>query len=263
MERLSKFYSELSNEDRLRILFLISKERLNLTQISLKIGSSMQETSRNLSKLKRDRFVRKTDEGYYRITSYGKASLQVAVNHKYLCKYQDYFVKHSISAIPTKLVCRIGEMENSTRFFGVMKVISQIEDCIERSEQQILLMYDQLISNSLLTIEKKVQNGINLKQIFPKDIDLSADFAIISNDASIKRVLDKVKNFILITEKEALVAHSGPFDRIDYSEAFLTQDDISRGWCFDLFNYFWEKADSYSCKASGNINHKKVQCSFN
>jgi predicted transcriptional regulator len=130
-----------------------------------------------------------------------------------------------------------------------MKVISQIERCIEKSELQIQLMYDQVISSSLSTIEKKVKNGIILKQIFPQDIGLSDDFTIVSNGAGEIRTLERVKDFILITEKEALVAHCDAYDRIDYNEAFLTQDNTSRSWCVDLFNYFWEKAKLYNFNA--------------
>jgi predicted transcriptional regulator len=257
MEKLSHFYSELSNEDRLRILYLTSEEKLNLTQIAHKLGSSIQETSRNLSRLRKDKFVRKSPKGYYRITSYGRANMQVAASHKYFCENQDYFAKHNVSSIPQELICRIAEMEQSIRLDKVMKVIEQIEQCIEKSERQIHLMYDQVISTSLSTIEKKVKSGVNLVQIFPKTILLSADIRIISNGMGWDRTLNQVKNFVLVTEKEALVAHSGIYERIDYNMAFLTQGETARKWCFDLFNFFWEKAEPYRKLDS---NDPKVDC---
>jgi predicted transcriptional regulator len=244
LEKLSKFYSELSNEDRLRILFLTADERLNLTQIAIRIHASIQETSRNLTRLRKDKFVRKTAEGHYRITPYGRANLYIITNQKYLCKNQDYYSRHNVSDIPTEFICRIGEMENCTKIDRIMKVILQIEQCIAKSEQKILLMYDQVISSSLLTIENKIKSGIILTQILPKDVFLSVDIKRIITGSNHERTLSQVKSFLLVTEKEALVAHSDWYDRIDYNEAFLTQDQTARKWCLDLFNYFWEKSES-------------------
>ncbi len=48
----------LSVEDRLKVIFLLEKENLTLTSISRKMNLSLQESSRQLSRLKEEKLLK-------------------------------------------------------------------------------------------------------------------------------------------------------------------------------------------------------------
>ncbi|NIO36894.1 ArsR family transcriptional regulator, partial [Candidatus Bathyarchaeota archaeon] len=51
LENLCDLLFELSNEDRLRILYQLEKEAMNISDLSKTLELSTQESSRNLSRL--------------------------------------------------------------------------------------------------------------------------------------------------------------------------------------------------------------------
>jgi replicative DNA helicase len=55
---LSDLFVALSVEDRLKVIFLLEKENLTLTSISRKMNLSLQESSRQLSRLKEEKLLK-------------------------------------------------------------------------------------------------------------------------------------------------------------------------------------------------------------
>jgi len=78
MERLCDLLFELSNEDRLNIMNLLMDEPLILSHISKRLGFSVQETSRNISRLTDTGLITRDAEGLYNVTS-------IVVTHDMKC----------------------------------------------------------------------------------------------------------------------------------------------------------------------------------
>ena len=77
MERLSDLCSELSNEDRLRILGSLLARPNTVTGLSREFDLTNQECIRHLSRLAEAKLTRRSPGGNYSITPYGALSLKL------------------------------------------------------------------------------------------------------------------------------------------------------------------------------------------
>jgi DNA-binding transcriptional ArsR family regulator len=89
-ERQAAVCRAMGNARRLVILWMISKEELSVTEISLRLGSSLQNVSQHLNLLKKSGLVKPRRDGqtiYYQITDqefleYCPAMLRALETHK-------------------------------------------------------------------------------------------------------------------------------------------------------------------------------------
>ena len=121
---LSDLYFELSNEDRINILNILSEEPLNLSKLSKRLDITNQECSRHLSRLIEAKLINKTPETQYQISQFGELILRSKGGQSFIFKHRDYFNSHSLSAIPTSFVNRIGELSES-QYIGDVMVVFQ------------------------------------------------------------------------------------------------------------------------------------------
>jgi len=239
LEEIENFFTELSNESRINILFLLYQEKLNLTQISLKLSQSLPEVSRNLSRLNNKEFIRKDSNGYYHLSNFGLATICLLPGFAFLITNKDYFLQHSFVSIPRELFCRIGELANSSRVTGFLRVIDLIESCLLKAEKKIFMMGEQILLKNAQQIEEKTNLGVEFSSLFPEDYVLPIKFGHSAiNHINNSRYLNEIKTFIMLTEKEAVIAFPDNSNRIDYNDAIYGKDRLSLKWCEDLANYF-------------------------
>lgn len=241
--KLSNLLFELSHADRMRILLKIKQKSIRLTDLSQELELKRQEASRHLSRLSEARLVEKDLGGFYHLTPIGKLTLHIVPNFNFVLKHGDYFLTHKLSTIPPELLSRIGEMENSVRVKELMKVVRLLELCTKRAKQYIRIMYDQILMSGVRIVEERVQKGVHFTCLFPEDYVPPPGFKPVSHGDINKRALKEVKNYVLLTEKEAVAAFTDLSGKIDYNQAFHARDETSRKWCEDLLNYFWQKAE--------------------
>ena len=72
MKDYSSLMFELSSVDRLDILKLLRKTPLKLSHISKRLDFTVQETSRNISRLSDAHIIAKNVDGTFSLTSYGE-----------------------------------------------------------------------------------------------------------------------------------------------------------------------------------------------
>ena len=240
LEEIENFFTEMSNESRINILFLLYQEKLNLTQISQKLGQSLPEISRNLSRLRKKKFVRKDSNGYYHLSSFGSAILCLLPGFAFLIKNKDYFLNHSVISVPSELFCRIGELMNSSRVNGFFNVIDLIETCLLKAEKKIFVMGEQILLKDAQQIEEKANVGVEFSCLFPEDYVLPIKFrrSCINQISKSGRYQNEINIFILLTEKETIIAFPDNSNKIDYNDVIYGKDRLSLKWCEDLANYF-------------------------
>ena len=85
-ENFSNLLFELSSTDRLDILFLLRKTPLKLSHISKKLDFTVQETSRNITRLSEAKMIRKEVDGAFYLTPYGEEALNLLSGFKFLFK---------------------------------------------------------------------------------------------------------------------------------------------------------------------------------
>jgi predicted transcriptional regulator len=77
LKTFSSLLFELSSSDRLDILSLLKRTPLKLSHISKKLDFTVQETSRNITRLSEAKLIRKDVDGAFHLTPYGEEALNL------------------------------------------------------------------------------------------------------------------------------------------------------------------------------------------
>ena len=255
LEKLCDLLFELSNEDRLRILFELEQENLKLSHISKRLDFTVQETSRNLSRLLKAQLVNRTTEGSYEITSYGHQSLRMLSGYQFLSLYSDYFSRHNLRNLPQKFLTRLGELIGCQPVNQLMESFALVEKMLrDAKEYYLYIAKEPLVSASgILLARNALEKGVTGKGIEPIDFVPSKKIMEsvpeeVLNDLARHRVkgniehkfLERIDFSLFMNEKEVSFDFPDFKGEFDF-HGFTSTDQKTLEWCKDLFDYYWEK----------------------
>ena len=258
MENLCDLLFELSNEDRLRILIQLNKEAMNVTRLSKELWLTTQESSRHVSRLGEVGLTRKDVDGYIHLTPYGELSLRQLQGQMFTAKHRDYFKSHTLEHLPSEFVSRIGELANSTYIDDVMVTIHSVEETIREAEEYIWNISVPYIASSFPLTREAFERGVNARFIHTKDIVLPqrmreeraqsmVEHAISKARKSGRfdeKLINKIDLVLYMSEKEVAILtfplQNGSFNFL----GFTSTDEQTHKWCRDLFQYYWERAET-------------------
>ena len=120
MDNSSSLLFELSSIDRLDILLLLKKTPLKLSHISTKLDFTVQETSRNITRLIESKLIRKDVDGAFHLTPYGEETLNLLSGFDFLFRNRDYFLTHNLSGFPVNFRAGLGILNRFELNSGVM-----------------------------------------------------------------------------------------------------------------------------------------------
>ena len=243
METLSKLLFELSNEYRMAILLRLREEPMRLSHLSEKIGLAVQETSRHLSRLSDACLITKDPEGMYNLTPYGAHAVMLLPGYEFLAKNGHYFLTHTLSYLPPAMFERIGEMSKAKYTPEVMTMFHEGEKLIRGAKEYVLVITDQILMSAVPLLHDAARRKVTLNVIMPEDLDPPVDFVPWQGDAEYvkRRILKTIDIFMTMTEKGAVIAFQ-TWNRTPDHIGFLTTDEKGRGWCKDVFMYYWDQA---------------------
>jgi len=256
MERLCDILFELSNEDRLEILFKLHDEVMKVTTLSRELGITTQECSRHVARLSEARLVEKDPEGFFGLTQYGRTTLKLIPSWGFISRHVDYFNTHSLETTPTQLVCRIGELRGSEPTENVMVTFHIVDSIIRKSEEYIYFMHDQYLLNTLPLMKEALERGVKFRTFEPltreprRSLDPMRHHYIDEEDEQFfmevwergqvsTRFSDDIEAFLYVSEKEAVIAFPLSEGGFDYT-GFHSKDPSVRQFCCDLFDCYWE-----------------------
>lgn len=254
LEGLYDLLFEISNEDRHRILQLIQRKPLRITDIAKEMSLNNPETRRHLSRLQKVSLIQRDVGGNYSLTPYGEASLLLVEEFEFLSKNRGFFKTHTISKIPRGLAKQIGELEASTIITSPLDFFRHTENLIKESKEYIWLLASQFPLNSLPAIANAVDRGVKLRVIETRDRILNPDLDALTSEetkALIKtrhtplveeRMVDEVNTYMLLSESRSVLAFPSPDLQIDFN-GFTANDDRSLGWCRTLYQHYWDEAE--------------------
>jgi len=254
LKYLCNLLFELSNEDRLRILYQVAKEPMNITNLAKLLDLTIQESSRHVSRLTEAGLTQKDADGSHRLTPYGELVLEQLPGLTFISKQRDYFTSHPLTTVPMEFVDRIGDLSNSTYMDDVMVVIRSVEMLIQGAKEYVWNLNDQYVASSFRLIGEALKRGVKTRSIDLKHYTWDPKIRSALSDEVIEaikvartsgllkeRVLEKIEVFLWISEREAVVALPRLDGKFDYL-GFTSTDDRARKWCMDVFDYYWEKA---------------------
>lgn len=243
MEKLCSLLFELSNEDRLQILFKLQKEAMRLTQLAEKLDLTLQETSRHLSRLSDAKLIVKDSAGFCHLTPYGEHTVRLLPGFDFLSKHREYFASHIAVQLPDEFVERIGDLSNCTFTDDVMVAFHKVNTLIQEAQEHVWIISSQILMSTLSLLEDAVKRGVKFRLILPENLIPPPGFKpipIVPNRIE-RRTLEKVDVVIVMSEKEARVAFPTQDEKMDHI-GFGSTDKRAYSWCRDLFLYCWERA---------------------
>ena len=254
MKRLCDLLFELSNEDRLRILIELKEKPIKLSQISKILDFTVQETSRNLTRLSDAKLIRRNSDSTFSLTSYGEEALRLLSGYDFLSNNSEYLMNHSISGLPPEFTERIGELVGCSFTNDVMTTFHFVQNMIENAEEYLLFITDQILTTIIPAETEAVKKGVEVRLLVPGNISLPpgsekvfAREEKMFEEARVMlrpqtKILDRVGVCLCMSEKEVAGVSFPTLDgRLDHLE-FRGLDKDSHKWCKDLFEHYWEKA---------------------
>lgn len=243
MSELCELFFELSNEDRVNILYLLQKEHLNLTNISNKLDLRNQETSRHLSRLEESRLVLKNTDGTYQNTAFTGLILRKQSEIGFLLDHRDYFNSHLVMGLPSDLLAKLGVLSNSNYIDDTLIALQVVKRIIEESEEYLFRLSDQFLMVLIDPIVAATKRGINYFFIYSADIKVppNAKETVRLRDAQRKGSFfsythENIRAFMVMSEKEVMLAfpqHDGSYDYTGFNS---TNVDVLR-WCKELYEH--------------------------
>lgn len=255
MERLCSLFFELSNEDRLNILLKLMDEPMKLTHLAKELDLTVQECSRQLSRLTNIDLVTKDPDGFFVLQPYGRHAFRLFPSYQFLAEHVEYFNRHTLGLLPEKFMGRIGELLPSGRITRLMEAFSNVDKVLGESEEFFWIMTNE----NLITVRQfemgyeALERGVQIKVIEPMGYQPPSDIVEGVSD-KIKeeydrhrvnghlddRVYEKIDTVLYLNEKEvgvlAFPSETGEFDYL----GFTSKDPKVIEWCRDLFTYYWD-----------------------
>jgi predicted transcriptional regulator len=247
LEGLCNLLFELSNEDRVKILIEIRREKHRISDLSNKLDLSIQEVSRHVSRLNNVGLLKRDLEGFYDHTPLGRSIFLMLPGIDFLYSNREYFISHDISQIENSMLQRIGELSNASLITSMIEFLQIVEKIVSEAEEYLWLQIWEYPLLALNVIKEALKKGVSIRIIEPRrgvtgpQIDLFED--IKSNDGKYsveKKLGEIITAFLCISEKESLLGFSME-DGFDY-RGFNLDDEVGMAWCRDYYDLLWHEA---------------------
>ncbi len=249
---------ELSGEDRLDILQELRKRSANVTTLASSLDLTTQETSRQVSRLKKASLLRKDQRGCYHVTSYAGLVLKQLEGIQFISKHKGYFRTHSLMNIPNDLVLTIGEVTEATHLSNVSQALYSVERLVKKAQEYIWLISDQIPFGVFCELGRALERGTRNRTIQTKSFQYLRSIArdyfryyrehitpierrSWSAGTLEDRLDDQVDVFLFVSEKEAAVGFPLNSGRFDYL-VFNGEGKRFHEWCIGVFKHYWQKA---------------------
>jgi predicted transcriptional regulator len=254
-ENASENFLELSSHQRLQILFNLLEKPSKISDMAKKLEATSQEVHRNFMRLEDNGFITKTNDGSYRLTTYGKTMCTQVPTIVFLSKNRKYFEVHEFDDIPPKFVLRIGQLSNGDYIKGVTKVLEKWKEVFNNSQEYIYGILVEEPPDLIEPLVKKAKKGIKVQSIFSETTIVPKERKKILEDLGFDKLIDSkqverkmkknVKTVVVLNEKEACVSFPKHNGESNITEMYYSTDPMFHEWCLDFFRYSWYGSDIF------------------
>jgi predicted transcriptional regulator len=248
-------FLELSSEQRLRIILLLSEKKSKVSVIAKEIGATVPEVFRNFERLAKSDIIEKDAEGYYHLTTYGTTISNQIPSFSFVSENKKYFKTHNFGTIPQKFIQRIGALDSGKYYKGFTRIMELWAQICQNAEKYIYDILSEEPPELIEPIVSKAKSGVSINSIFsetaiiPKDREKIIEklgVRKLASDGILQRRIKKDVNVIVIlNEKEECVMFPDISGDVDMSETFYSTDQLFHEWCLDYFRYCWSESSTF------------------
>jgi predicted transcriptional regulator len=252
MENFSSLLFELSSIDRLDILMLLKKTPMKLSHISSKLDFTVQETSRQMTRLNEAKLIVKDVGGAFHLTPYGEETLNLLSGFRFLFKNREYLMTHTLSEFPKQFRASLGILDSFEFINDVMVTFHNVENMITKAEQFVWILSNQVLASTIPLLVQALDRGGEFRLLMPKDYMPSKEMRelvthpVFAKSARTKkleiRFLDSVDVLLCLSEKEvSALAFPNLERKLDYI-GFRAKNELAVEWSKALYTFYWNKA---------------------
>lgn len=257
MEDLCDLLFELSNDDRLSIMFELQKEPMKLSNVSKVLDLTPQATSRNLTRLVEMGLTRRNEISDYVLTPYGASSLKQLESFLFLTENKEYMSTHWTDKLPSEFQARLGDLRNCERIDDPLDMISNQERVFGDTEAWYKYMTPVRVAshNSLQFAIDQLEKGTKIRGLEQLEYEPSAKSLALTPKKDLRtmqdhwvkgnleyRYLDEINLKIYMSEKEVALLSLPKIDGEVDMFGFTSSDPKFHRWCSDLFDFYWARS---------------------
>lgn len=256
MEALGDLLFELSNDDRLSILFELKKGRSRISNLSKTLDFTPQATTRNVKRLVEIGLVRRNESSDYVLTPYGVTALDQLDSYIFFSENKDYMSTHWTNQLPLQFRARLGELRKCERILDPLDMIAHSAKVFDEAEKWNMYiapvritshdskqnMVDQLEKGTkIFAIEEidYIPTARSLARMPKEQLRAMQDHWVKGNYEY--RYLDKINIRMFLSEKEVSLLSFPKMDGEVDQLGFTSADPTFHRWCRDLFKYYWAR----------------------
>ena len=157
---------ELASPQRLGILFKLLSKNLTPSTCAKEIDATRQEVHRNFSRLEKTGLIKKTIDGTYTLTTFGKSICTQVPSLVFLLQNKKYFENHDFGNVPHKFNMRCGQLAISQHVKGVSKVLEQWKNIYKNSSKYIYEVVSEVPHDIIEPLVKQIKKGVKFNYIF-------------------------------------------------------------------------------------------------
>ncbi len=246
---------ELAGESRYEILSMLNEQKWKAAQLAKELNLTIQEMHRNTTRLTGTGLIKKDSEGFFSLTSYGKILMSQLSAFGFINKHKDYFEEHFPSDLPTKFLLRIGNLRESELIQGNFAIVDKWMSIAEEAKEYLRVMTSQIPPEFFKLKVSRAKKGTEIFLIhgentiapkdFKKEITSSEVRSLVSNGIYKRKMVKKIQTIMVLNEKRGTLFFPNLKGEPDMYYAFISDDPEFHEWCFDYFDYIWDKAGSY------------------
>lgn len=254
-ENAASDFLELASEQRLNILFNLMAHKSKISSMAKEVGATVQEVHRNFERLTDAGLIKKDNNGYYQLTTYGKTICTQVPNLVFVSKNRKYFETHDFGDIPMKFIQRIGALAAGQHVKGFVKVLEQWKGIYEEADEYVFEILSEVPLDLIEPLISRVKKGIKFNYIFSESAVVPKGRKQLLEKLGFQKLIEKglverrmkktVQVVVVLNEKEACVMFPAIDGDADIGEMFYSKDHLFHEWCLDYFRYCWYGSDVF------------------
>ena len=235
---------ELSHPDRLKILNILRKKSMRLSQLSKKLSLNTAEVSRHLDRLDKARLIDRNRDSEYFTTSFANIVLSGVSRLDFLIKNIDFFLNHDFSKIPENYRW-FNAMEKGSFIEGTLEILSWGKDASTTAKKYVKVISEDAMRMMVDFDCQKNEEGVVFKKMYPKSTEIPQEWVDRVGETFEIRTIDEIPLGIKLNEKMAGISFFGLNGNMDYNIAIIGDDELFQRWASSLFDYYWERGDPF------------------
>ena len=255
-DALTDLLLDLASPIRYSILSKLDQKDWKQSKLAQELDITLPESHRQFERLSNAGLISKSVEGTYHITSFGRIILQQVQSISFMHRFKEYFSSHSVLGLPEKFVKRISELNECEIIEGAFVISEKMKEIASGSKYLKVVsahVPPDAFRHGLISAEKtkkQVQIIYAKNTLIPKglkkEFTSSRVQSLLNAGTYERKMIDSVKIYVVLDEKNAMVLFPDLKGNVDLSCAFVSDDPKFHEWCSDYHQYLWVSAGSFN-----------------